>query len=387
MKRATFRACGFLSVALFLPVVGRAAGPVAEKQPTAAQVKAFSQVRAVQFVNEVPVWKWKGPDRETGLVTNRVRLLLEAAGYTVVDGTRQKADAKVTVWATGEAKPYSYVPAGGGEATDFYTGASVSGTISFEVPGTAPFRVAFAGKWLPPERIEMPNQAPLLPGRGLDQPGDAPYSGAFTTSDLLPCAVSLILAVRRPEAEAGEILRLLVARDFKGCAAKGDLAVPPLIVWLKDPSDGWLAAHALLTIDDPRVVPAVAAWLKGGGLATDPDLLRAFMAKAGPDSFEVLQALIKNDRGVGGGGRSAVITVLGETGDARAIELLLGLSDDGDWMVEANALEALSHFQNDERVVRRLVRALGTCPSPSSGTARIAALSKAARSEKRSRAA
>jgi len=140
-------------------------------QPTDEQLEAFRSVKTVRIIVDQSYSEAEGVSLPFEEVTKR---FLESAGLKVVGSDVKMCDATLRIEAEGEALGASYRNFG-----YQYTGAKLSGDISFEIPGVLPYKKFFEGTEPVPLGIVVHMGALRA---GWENPSNAPFKRAFNSS-------------------------------------------------------------------------------------------------------------------------------------------------------------------------------------------------------------
>jgi hypothetical protein len=134
-------------------------------QPSKKQIEAFHSAKTVQIVVEQSY----GEAKDVSLpIMDVARRLLEYAGLQVVGSNVKNYDLYIKIEAEGKALSFSYTPGG-----KLYTGASLAGSISFEISGIPIYKKSFDAIKSPP----YPTYSPHISGSNEEYraPSGAPF--------------------------------------------------------------------------------------------------------------------------------------------------------------------------------------------------------------------
>ena len=326
---------------------------------------AFRHTKTVKIMVEQSYGEAKGVSLPFEDIARR---LCQYAGLQIVETDAKNYDVTLKIKTNGRALGALYKP-----GTFQYSGASLSGTISLEIPRIPAYEKSFKGYIKPPDWITY----------RYTNPSSAPFktalweSGSFVTKIVemmgevygINTMVTTLrdeeLHVQNTAAEAlGEIRDrravepLITALkdkdpDVRATAAwavgviSDRRALEPLITVLEDknPNVRGNAAEALGEIGNSRAVePLVAALLKYKESWILGDVTKA-LVKIGKPAIEPLIAALKYKKSHV---REMAAEALGKIGDSRAVEPLIAALQDRDSSVREEVAEALKRITKQD---------------------------------------
>ncbi len=116
-------------------------------QPVEEQHRALRSAKTVRIVVDQSYGKAKGISLPFEDVARRV---LEYAGLKTSGVDAKDYDVTLRIQAQGRAESFTYTPGG-----TLYSGASVSGVISLEIPGISACKKSFSGSISPPGTVNV----------------------------------------------------------------------------------------------------------------------------------------------------------------------------------------------------------------------------------------
>lgn len=284
-------------------------------QPTKEQIEAFRSAKTVRLVIEQSYGEASGVSLPFKDFTLR---LLGYSGLDVVEADSEDYDLNLKIEAKGIAASSRYKTYG-----RLYTGASLSGSISIEIPGVPVYKKTF-------EKIINP---PYSVMGGSRTPSGAPFMLVFKLSSFNHKIVEMmgeiygyqfVIDALKDEMEE-------IRSSAAGILGKqGDpRAVDPLVsVLLNDEKSGvrWAAVVSLGKIKDPRAVEPLFAILK----------------------TDINRDLIVSD----------ALIALGKIGDSRAIEYLIAALNDKKFRNHRGTIASVLGYTKDPRAVEPLIALL-----------------------------
>ena len=309
-------------------------------QPSKKQFEAFRSAKTVQIVVEQSY----GEAKDVSLpIMDVARRLLKYAGLQVVGSNVKDCDLYIKIEAEGKTLSSSYTP-----GRKLYTGAPISGSISFEIPGIPIYKKSFRAESWPY----------IIPGSMKDDqtPSGAVFYGPGSVgSKIIEMMVEIygitcVIAGLKDE-----------DKDVRGETAfvlgeiKDPQAVEPLIATLKDEDKDVrrFTAYALGEIKDPRAVEPLITTLKD----EDKEVREAAedalseIKEPGAVGYKHLRAVVplivaleNEDKEV----RKAAADALGKIEDPRAVEPLIAALNDEDEGVREVVVYALENITKKE---------------------------------------
>ena len=344
-------------------------------QPSEEQFTAFRSAKTVRIIVNQFYGEAKGVSLPFEYVAGR--LLQKYARLKVVKADAKNYDVTLSIEAKGEAKSSERYPTN-------YSGASLSGTISLEIPNIPVYKKSFYG-------YETPAKFHIS---GYSTPSSAPFDRAFSKSGSFlsqilemmgevyghPCIISALkdddLDVRiraveiigkLKEPSAVKPLIKALQKDDKIYVKKaiaealGEIgdprAVQPLIVYLKNctgSAEAEVVVSALGKIGDPRAVGALIGASREWTAQHLDEAVSEALVQIGEPAVESLIAALKSDSFVV---RRKASEALGRIGDTRAVEPLIILFDDDSASVVESAIIALGEI-GDPKAVEPLAKLL-----------------------------
>lgn len=278
--------------------------------------------------------------------------LFKYASVQVVPKGSIEYDAILTIKAIGEAIGAEYRDDAGGRYY-LYDGASLEGTILFEVPGIHMLEEEFNG-----------TKAPSIVASKNRPPADAPFRLAFNEKGSFTPKIAMIIgrifgvntlisALRDKDSDVrmGAINALDELEEIRDIQL-----VEPLILALKDKDRDvrMKAADALGEIKDIRALKPLILAIGDKDASVRISAVESLVKIGEPAVKLLIIALKHKDSGV----RIEAATALGGIGDLRALEPLIKALRDKDWIVREYAAWALGALK-DVRAVEPLIKALG----------------------------
>ena len=306
------------------------------------QIKAFRSIKAVRIIVNQSYEKAKDVSLP---FEDWIGKLLKKAGLKVVGADAKRYDAVIRIKARGK-------PLGAVYSLERYeyAGASLAGTISFEIPNIPSYKESFKATIKPPDKI----------GSVRLSASDAPFWEAFRAQDsFLPKIFEIMGAYfgNKPLIEAikdGSLkVKLMPGVSLENI--KDSREIKQLIASLKDERHGANAADALVKIGKPAVKPLIAA-LKDKNREVRKNAARTLGEIKDRRAVKPLIAVLdEEDKDF----REIVAEALGRIKDPRAVETLIYIlgSQDEDENVRWKAAAALGRMK-DPRSVETLITAL-----------------------------
>lgn len=261
-------------------------------QPSEVQLKAFRSAITVQIVVEQSY----GNVKDVNLpFENYAQRLCKYAGIKVVSSDVNDYDLRLMIIANGNAIGGLYKENKDIDSVYLYPGASLSGSISFEVEGIPAYKQDFKGYKKPDERT--------LPLDNLKKPSAVPFRHAFDQSGSFP---SKIIDMMGEIYGTDCILKALKDEDVNISVMAGDLlgnvkephTVEPLISLSKD-EDVSIRRNAIIAlgkIGDPRAIePLIDALINEDNVYVRRDVARALGDIGDPQAIEPLIAALKDE--------------------------------------------------------------------------------------------
>jgi len=271
--------------------------------------------------------------------------LFQYAGIKVVGAEAKRYDASIEIKANGK-------PLGAVYSLERYeySGASLSGMISIEIPNVQPYKKSFKAKINPPDKIGPVHLSA----------SDAPYWEAFRAQgSFLPIIFEIMKESfgNKPLIEAikdGSMkVKLMPAVSLENI--KSSHEIKQLIITLKDKKQGGNAADALVKIGRPAVKSLIKA-LKDKNEEVRKNAVRALgEIKDSRAVKPLIAALNDEDKDF----REIVAEALGRMEDHRVVEPLISIlhNQDEDENVRWEAAASLGKIK-DPRAVEPLINAL-----------------------------
>jgi hypothetical protein len=274
-------------------------------QPSEVQLKALRSAMTVQIVVEQSY----GNAKDVNLpFKNYAQRLCENAGIKVVTSDVNNYDLRLMIKANGKASGELYKGNKNIESVYLYTGASLSGSISFEMEGIPAYKQDFMGYKKPDEST--------FPSDNLKTPSAVPFRVVF----------------RQPGSFSSKIMEMMAEIYGTDCivkALKGE-----------DVNISEMAGYVLGKVKDPHAVESLISLIKDEHFSIRRNAIRALGKIGDPRAIEPLSdALINEDDVIV---RCDVAQALGNIGDPRAIEPLIAALKDG--VVEYAAMESLKRL-------------------------------------------
>jgi len=306
------------------------------------QIKAFRQAKAVRIVVNQSYEKAKD---FTLPFEDWIAKLLKNAGLDVVGTEGKRYDAVIKIEARG-------IPLGAVYSLERfeYAGASLSGTISFEIPNIPSYEEPFQATIKPPDKI----------GSVRLSASDAPFWEAFRAQgSFLPKIFEIMGAYfgNKPLIEAIKdgSMKVSLMPEVSLENIKNSREIKQLIASLKDERQGANVADALVKIGKPAVKPLIAA-LKDKNREVQKNAARALGEIKDRQAVKPLIAVLdEEDKAF----RKIVVEALGRIKDPRAVETLIFIlgNKDEDEDTKWEAAAALGRMK-DSRSVEVLITAL-----------------------------
>jgi hypothetical protein len=277
-------------------------------QPNDLQLKAFRTAKTVQIV----VGQTYGIAKDVNLPFEDVaHSLFEYAGLKVVSLDVNNYDLKIKINANGKAIGEIYRGYGNTGSAYLYTGASLNGSISFEIPDIPTYKQYFEGYKKPVEST--------MPLDREKNPSGAPFKDIFYQRGSFASKITEMIA----EIYGTDcILKVLKDGDSNIAAIAQNL-----LGNLKDPH----TVEPLISMIKDESGPIRARAIKALGRIGDPRSLEPLI--------DVLR--IEPNKYI----RTDLVTALGDLGDPRAIEPLIATLKDQrvQWM----ALQSLKRLTEE----------------------------------------
>ncbi len=306
------------------------------------QIKAFRSVKTVRIVVNQSYEKAKDVSLPFEDWTGK---LLTNAGLKVVGSEAKRYDAVIRIRARGK-------PLGAVYSLERYeyAGASLSGTISIEIPNIPSYEEPFRSIIEPPDKI----------GSARLSASDAPFWEAFRAQDsFLPKIFEIMGAYfgNKPLIEAIKdgSMKVTLMPGVSLENIKDSRDIKQLIASLRDERQGTNVADALVKIGKPAVRPLIAA-LKDKNREVQKNAARALGEIKDRQAVKPLIAVLDEEDRVF---RKIVVEALGRIKDPRAVETLIFIlgNKDEDEDTKWEAAAALGRMK-DSRSVEALITAL-----------------------------
>lgn len=286
-------------------------------KPSKEQTKAFAKINTVRIIVEQNYGKLRG-----------VNLPIEETVENILKSIGIKSTKSLVLYNGIVRIKINGIPMSSDFfGTTVYSGAKISGTISFEFKSKEipPYRKSFSGQ------IE-PNSNKVVITNNMVDPSNAPFKEAFVESDFYEKFIEMI-------------------GEFRGKSAMIDCWIP--LLKEDDYSIQLKAINALTKIGKPALKPLI------DNLNTeDPVFKIAIIETIGKiGKNEALGPLLNLVNDKDSSVRMKVAEALGNIKDKRVIEPLISLTKDKDSWVRMTAVEALGKMK-DPRIVEPLISAL-----------------------------
>jgi len=258
---------------------------------------------------------------------NTAERILKLAGIGVITRNEAKHDGLLRVTVSGSAISRFY---SGTHPGTYFTGAELSGTISFEAEGAKLLRRSFSAKADPPQQIFGTYKTSQ----------EAPWFGAFVLAfpgALLQAMMEVygidvgVAALKDPD----KVVRFGAVRALG--EMRNEAAIPFLIAALEDGRPGGHLKVGATTVS--YVSLQVPTALKKIGRTPVGPLLTILSRQS--------------DQGLSVSPRSLAAEILGDVKDPTAVEPLLAALSDRSWAVRITVVEALRKI-GDARALERL---------------------------------
>lgn len=309
--------------------------PTQYRQPSKEQLKSFRSLKTVRIVVDQ---SYGEAVRVTLPFEEFTKTLLQHAGIKVVKARSNNYDATLKIQATGKPLGAYY-----NDGQFHYTAASLSGTISFEIPHRTSYRKSFQGRKTPPSFF-----SPAAHLNRYTNPSSAPFSSTFGSFSFklteLVAEVFGIAPLIRALKEGSSHDFPFFANTIKGALERiapnwrnsevSERAIPDFITTLKDSKKQPIQFFAAKALDEIA-----------------PDWRNSNLAKLTVD--DCIHALKDKDPSV----RRAAAWALGAIRNSHATESLIEALKDQDESVQCDAAWALGEI-NDRHAVSPLIELL-----------------------------
>jgi HEAT repeat protein len=338
------------------------AQPTQEQQLTQEQTEAFRSAKTVKIMVEQS-YKYLGVKKIESISLpfkdDAEEFLMLFTKLKVSESDVKNYDLEIKIEAEGMALSAMYSGSFGGT---FYTGASVGGSISFEMPGVPIYKKPFKRTRKPPPTVGILKGLTDSYRKELKNPYNAPFlwpygkgEGSYKRRLLemigeifgLNCFIDIMKDQDSP-------YRYQASQTIKRI---GDSRlVEPLCAAMKN-NDSFLRreiAEILGKIKDPRAVKPLIAALKHENWEYRLYAAEALGKIGDPRALEALIAALQDENDFVRGDSAGA---LGDIGDSRAVEDLIVALKDKSFRVQCDAAEALGKI-GEPQAVESLIAAL-----------------------------